>query len=105
MRSQIPTASKNGNNRGMQLALLNLAGEELRAWLQARGQPAMRARQIRHWLVAGGAESFDQMTDLPRDLRAALAEEFVLLGTRVTRHLVAADGTHKLLLRLQDDRL
>jgi 23S rRNA (adenine2503-C2)-methyltransferase len=89
----------------MQRALLDLTPEELGAWLKAHGQPAMRARQIRRWLVERGAESFEEMTDLPRDLRRDLAEDFVPLGTRVARHLEADDGTHKLLLRLADDQL
>src|SRR5438105_1499025 len=89
----------------MPRALLDVPSSDLLAWLQARGQPAMRARQLRRWVVAGGAEAFDGMTDVPRDLRRALAEDFVPLGTRVARHLEAADGTHKLLLRLADDRL
>src|SRR5262249_4850700 len=86
-------------------ALMNVANAELITWLKAHNQPRMRARQIRHWILAGRAESFDQMTDLPRDLRRALAEEFVLLGTQIVRHLKAADGTHKLLLRLEDGLL
>lgn len=78
---------------------------ELLAWLQARAQPRMRAAQVRRWLIAGRAESFDQMTDLPRSLRAQLAAEFLPLGTLLERHQVAQDETHKLLLRLTDDRL
>jgi 23S rRNA (adenine2503-C2)-methyltransferase len=85
--------------------VLELSPDELLHWLAERGQPPMRARQVRRWLVAGRAESFEQMTDLPAGLRRALAEEFAPLGTRVERHLVAADGTHKLLLRLADDQL
>jgi 23S rRNA (adenine2503-C2)-methyltransferase len=85
-------------------ALLDLTTEELLAWLQARGQPSMRARQLRRWIVAGRAETFDQMTDLPRDLRQALAAEFVPLGTRIAHHAEAADGTHKLVLRLADNQ-
>jgi 23S rRNA (adenine2503-C2)-methyltransferase len=86
-------------------ALLDLAPDELVAWLRARGQPPMRARQIRRWLLTGRAESFEQMTDLPRDLRAALAEAFTPFGNRVARHLQAGDGTHKLLLGLHDGQL
>jgi 23S rRNA (adenine2503-C2)-methyltransferase len=65
----------------------------------------MRARQLRRWLVAGRAESFEQMTDLPKALRQALAADFVPLGTQVARHLAARDGTHKLLLCLHDGHL
>jgi 23S rRNA (adenine2503-C2)-methyltransferase len=89
----------------MNRALLDLTTAELLAWLQAHGQPAMRARQLRRWLIQGQAESFEVMSDVPRALRQALAEEFLPLGTRVARHLEAPDGTHKLLLHLADDQL
>jgi 23S rRNA (adenine2503-C2)-methyltransferase len=65
----------------------------------------LRAKQLRRWLVAGRAESFDAMTDLPRDLRAHLAAEWMPFGTHVDRHLKSSDGTLKLLLRLHDGRL
>jgi 23S rRNA (adenine2503-C2)-methyltransferase len=84
--------------------LLELADAELLAWLQGRGQPRMRARQLHRWLLAGRAETFEQMTDLPRSLRQDLVAAFAPLGTRIERHQAAADGTHKLLLRLHDDR-
>jgi 23S rRNA (adenine2503-C2)-methyltransferase len=80
-------------------------GDELLAWLAARGQPPLRARQVRRWVVAGRAESFDQMTDLPRPLRAELAADWSPLGTTVARHLRSSDGTQKLLLRLHDGGL
>ncbi len=83
-------------------ALLDLPCEELRGWLSRHAQPPMRARQVRRWLLAGRAESFEQMTDLPRELRTALAAEFEALGTRIVHHAEAKDRTHKLLLRLQD---
>jgi 23S rRNA (adenine2503-C2)-methyltransferase len=86
-------------------ALLDLSNDELLGWLGSHAQPRMRARQIRRWILAGRAENFEQMTDLPRDLRQLLANEFVALGTQVTRHLESSDGTHKLLLRLQDGQL
>src|SRR5689334_10297681 len=85
--------------------LLDLSNEELLAWLGQRGQPPLRARQLRRWVVAGRAESFDQMTDLPLALRREMAAAFVPLGTQAARHLVSADGTHKLLLRLHDGQL
>ncbi len=85
--------------------LLELSHEELLAWLRERGQPPLRARQLRRWVVAGRAESFEQMTDLPLGLRRDLADAFVPLGTQIARHLESADGTHKLLLRLRDGQL
>jgi 23S rRNA (adenine2503-C2)-methyltransferase len=85
--------------------LLELARNELLAWLQARGQPPLRARQLRRWVVAGRGASFHQMTDLPRVLREQLAAEFAPLGTTVVRRLSSSDGTQKLLLRLRDGNL
>jgi 23S rRNA (adenine2503-C2)-methyltransferase len=86
-------------------AILDMPDAELLAWLKAQDEPRMRLRQIRHWVIAGRAESFVQMTDLPVQLRETLAKEFVPLGTETVRHLEAKDGTHKLLLRLQDGQL
>jgi 23S rRNA (adenine2503-C2)-methyltransferase len=87
------------------ISFLEVPQPELYAWLERHGQkPRMRARQLRRWLLQGRAESFDQMTDLPRSLRDALASDFQPLGTRIDRHQAAHDGTHKLLLRLIDDR-
>src|SRR5262245_56139284 len=86
-------------------ALLDVPPAELRAWLAERGQPAMRVKQLRRWLLAGRATSFDQMTDLPRSLRQELADSFAPLSTRLDRALVSSDGTEKLLLRLDDGQL
>jgi 23S rRNA (adenine2503-C2)-methyltransferase len=85
--------------------LLDLPADDLRDWLQERGQPPMRARQILRWIVAGRAESFEQMTDLPLSLRRELAAEFTPLGTSIARRQTATDGTNKLLLRLHDGQI
>ena len=62
--------------------LLEQSGDELLAWLGEHGQPPLRARQVRRWIVAGRAESFEQMTDLPLALRRDLAAAFVPLAPR-----------------------
>src|SRR5262245_59430902 len=85
-------------------AILDQPTEALRAWLAEHGQPPLRAKQVARWLLAGRAESFEAMTDLPRELRPLLAESFSPVGTQIAAHQVAKDGTHKLLLRLQDGR-
>jgi 23S rRNA (adenine2503-C2)-methyltransferase len=71
-------------------------------WLAANGEPAYRAAQIRRWLFERRAASFDAMTDLPKELRAKLAAEFVIWTTKIARHSKAADGTEKLLLQTDD---
>jgi 23S rRNA (adenine2503-C2)-methyltransferase len=85
--------------------ILDVPQEELEAWFRDQSEPAMRARQVRRWLLVGRAESFQQMTDLPARLRTILESAFKLFESQIARHLAANDGTHKLLLRLADGQL
>ncbi len=85
--------------------ILDVPPDKLRAWLAERGQPPMRVNQIRKQVFANRAVTFEEMTDLPKDLRAELAASFAVFSTRVERHLIAFDGTHKLVLRLHDDQM
>ena len=81
-------------------ALSSLTPADLAAWLAERGQPAYRARQVRAW-VARGAASFAEMNDLPRALREQLEAAFRISSLEeVTTSEVAADGTTKVLYRL-----
>jgi 23S rRNA (adenine2503-C2)-methyltransferase len=102
--SALPLIPSEASPPAVRPAVLERSPDELRAWFAARGQPAMRVKQVRGGILARRAESFEQMTDLPRTLRAELAAEFEPLGSRVSRHLVSLDGTHKLLLDLADGK-
>ncbi len=82
--------------------LLEPANDHLRAWLAERGMPGFRFAQIRHWLFAGRARGFEDMTNLPKALREALAAEFQLWTSRVVAHKVTDDGTEKLLVQWSD---
>jgi 23S rRNA (adenine2503-C2)-methyltransferase len=82
--------------------LLDPTLEDLGQWLQDRGQPGFRSRQVQKWLFEKRAGDFDEMTDLPRNLREQLAADFDLWTTRIVRHQQASDGTEKLLLQLAD---
>ena len=76
--------------------------EEIAAALAEMGQPKYRAKQIFQWL-ARGASSFDEMTNLSKDLRAALAEQFYISRLEMRRKQVSAiDGTIKYLWQLDD---
>jgi 23S rRNA (adenine2503-C2)-methyltransferase len=82
--------------------LLDWFPDRLQSWLAERGQPAYRAGQIRQWILRRRVDEFDQMTDLPKELRAQLAGEFFLWSSRPVAHQRADDGTEKLLLELSD---
>lgn len=100
----LPVISPGGATAALP-GLLEWSENKLRAWLAERGEKPMRARQVRRWLLEGGAESFDAMSDLPRALRQQLAQDFVPLASRVVKHLRSSDDTHKLLLELDGGKL
>ena len=75
---------------------------ELLSVLEELGQPKFRAKQVEEWLWERGASSFDDMTNLPKTLRAALAERFTLGGVSQAARQQSADGSRKYLLRLAD---
>ena len=63
-------------------------------------QRRMRVQQIWHWLYVRGAQNFDEMTTLSKDLRAALLQHFTLGRPEIAAEQVSVDGTRKWLLRL-----
>lgn len=79
-----------------------LSLEELKAQLVSKGYPAFRAKQIREWLDRGVTD-FEDMSNLPKELRKSLAEWYSVPGITILRKLVSAiDGTVKYLFRLDD---
>ncbi len=64
------------------------------------GQRRMRVRQLWHWLYVRGAQGFDAMTSVSKDLRATLAARYTLARPDVVAEQVSVDGTRKWLLRL-----
>lgn len=83
-------------------ALAGLDLKELAGVLLPLGEPSYRAGQVVNWLYRRGARSFDEMTDLPAQLRAKLPELVRLFCTEVAREHTDSDGTVKLALRLKD---
>jgi 23S rRNA (adenine2503-C2)-methyltransferase len=73
---------------------------EITAWLVDHGQPTYRANQLRQWLFEKRAVTFDDMTNLSKPLRLALSDEFQIWTSHMAKHLIAGDGTEKLLLEL-----
>jgi 23S rRNA (adenine2503-C2)-methyltransferase len=63
-------------------------------------QQRMRAQQIWHWLYVRGAQDFDEMTTLSKDLRAELRQHFTAARPEIAAEQVSVDGTRKWLLRL-----
>jgi 23S rRNA (adenine2503-C2)-methyltransferase len=75
----------------------------LAAWLEARGEPAYRTRQILEGTHRADVASFDDLTDLPKSLRAELSGAF-RFSSITASHVIGADGglTAKAVHELRD---
>ena len=83
------------------IQLLDLSREELQTLLADWGEPGYRADQIQGWLYQRYAASPEEMTDLPRTLRARLAAETSFNPLTPLVNLDSSDGqTHKTLFGL-----
>lgn len=80
----------------------SMAPDELAAWFKEQGQPAFRAKQVFQWLYRG-VTSFEEMSNLSKDLRKKLSESCYITAPTVARKQVSAqDGTIKYLWELGD---
>ncbi len=106
-QTSAPFAEKLPLEQYLRAANPSLVGLSRDALVEALGaidvperQRRMRAQQIWHWLYVRGAQNFDEMTTLSKDLRAALAQRFTLERPDVAAEQISVDGTRKWLLRL-----
>ena len=75
---------------------------EVTAALKEMGQPAFRGKQVYSWLHKG-VKSYEEMTNLSKPLREALAEKYPLQAPKVVRKQESQkDGTIKYLWQLSD---
>ena len=75
---------------------------ELPSLMKELGQPSFRAQQLTEWLYQRHASSYDEMTNLPAALRAALSERFPLTTPEIVNRQVSRDGTRKYLIEFDD---
>lgn len=86
-----------------QLNLHDLDRAELDRELAGVVTPAFRVRQIEEWLRVRGVDAFESMSNLPKEVRATLAERYsVALPQVLTRTEPAPDGSQKYLFVLAD---
>ena len=91
------------SNTGPDLKGLSMA--ETEAWAAELGIPPYRARQIRRWIFSKLVQTFQEMTDLPKDLRAILDHKVRLQNIEIAETLTSQDGTKKYIFRLKDGYL
>ncbi len=86
----------------MKTELISLSFAELEQLILDMGQPKFRAKQIYEWIYRG-AQSFDDMLNVPKSLREKLEAKTYIGAVRICEKYVSdIDETRKYLLELSD---
>jgi 23S rRNA (adenine2503-C2)-methyltransferase len=76
--------------------------EEIAGVLKEHKEPAFRAKQIWEWLWQKSARSFDEMSNLSKNLRTILSENFVINSVSIDEMQLSSDRTIKCAMKLHD---
>lgn len=87
------------------MSIYNFPENELKLILQEWKEPQFRAKQISSWLYIKGVKNFDEMLDLPKELREKLKGAFHFGSLKMVSHQVSKDGTQKLAYELHDGQI
>lgn len=86
----------------MKTDIMSLTKKEIESYLEGLGEKKFRAKQIFSW-INKGAESFDDMTDLSKELRQKLKDKADLKKLHILKvQHSEKDGTRKYLFGLED---
>lgn len=84
--------------------LTHLTKEELLTTLIELGEKPFRAKQIWNWIYARGVKSFAEMTNISKETRDILSQNFLLNRPEISKDFVSFDGTRKWLVKFPDGR-
>src|SRR3990167_2745295 len=80
--------------------------EQLSTWMEKYNQPKYRAAQVWKWLYQKMAVSFEEMTDLGKELRQKLLDNLFIPKLQLIKTLTSKDkDTIKFLFALPDNEL
>ncbi|QES87680.1 23S rRNA (adenine(2503)-C(2))-methyltransferase RlmN [Rhizosphaericola mali] len=92
---------KNGEKRNIRQITL----PELEAYFLEIGEKKFRAKQVHEWVWQKNAQTFDDMTNLGKELRTKLVEYFFIHGLDIDTTQYSNDGTIKTRFRTHDKHL
>jgi 23S rRNA (adenine2503-C2)-methyltransferase len=82
--------------------LTGLSQPELVSFVETLGEPAYRGRQLFAALQHRRLRSFDEITDLPKDLRTRLSEVTRAATLKIESRYISDDGTRRYLMKTHD---
>ncbi|HEX1986259.1 TPA: 23S rRNA (adenine(2503)-C(2))-methyltransferase RlmN [Streptococcus pneumoniae] len=89
----------------MKPSIHSLIHQTIQEWVLEQGEKKFRADQIWEWLYRKRVQSFEEMTNLSKDLIAKLNDQFVVNPLKQGIVQESADGTVKYLFELPDGML
>jgi len=92
-----------GNFLKQKMDINEFTRPELARWFELRKEKSFRADQIFKWLYLCQTNTIDDMTNLGKDLRNTLRDNFSISRLELERSELSSDGTEKLLFRLYDN--
>ena len=84
------------------IQLTGLSQPELVTFVETLGEPAYRGRQLFAALQHRRLRSFDEITDLPKDLRTSLSEIARAATLKIDSRYISDDGTRRYLMKTHD---
>jgi len=86
----------------MKNTIYDLSLEDLKIWVEAKGQKPYRATQVFGWLYRKRITEFSQMSDVNKAFLEILEENFILNPIKLRKRQKSSDGTVKYLFELAD---
>jgi len=80
----------------------SLTKEQLQDFFVSKGEKAFRGKQVYEWLWSKSAHDFSDMTNISKEIREMLDENFVINHTEIHQMQTSKDGTIKNAVRLFD---
>jgi len=103
MMEQVKTSSRRRQNTEPTIpSIYSLQLDELKDWLQEHNEKAFRGEQIFEWLYKKRVTSFEDMSNLSKNLRQLLQDNFTITTLNTIIQQTSSDGTIKFLFELHD---
>ncbi len=87
----------------MKKDIKSMTPDELKNEFSEEGFQKFRSSQVFRWLHREGVSSFEEMTNIPKDMRRNFDEKYFIASCKIEdKYVSAIDGTVKYLFRLYD---
>ncbi|WP_075980974.1 23S rRNA (adenine(2503)-C(2))-methyltransferase RlmN [Bacillus massilinigeriensis] len=95
-------SKEKATNENIKPSIYSLELHALKEWLKEKGEKPFRAEQIFDWLYKKRVRTFEDMTNLSKNLRELLNEHFSITTLETLIQQTSSDGTIKFLFELHD---